>query len=31
MIMDRDIDWDKVDLSVVQEIEDQIEEEMSNF
>ena len=31
MIMDRDIDWDKVELSVVQEIEDQIEEEMSNF
>ena len=31
MIMDRNIDWDKVDLSVVQEIEDQIEEEMSNF
>ena len=29
--VDRDIDCDKVDLSVVQEIEDQIEEEMSNF
>ena len=31
MIMDREIDWDNVNLSVVYEIEDKIEEETINF
>jgi len=31
MIMDREIDWDNVDLSLVHEIEDKIEEETINF
>lgn len=31
MIMNRDIDWDNVTLSFVQEIEDKIEEEIFNF
>ena len=31
MIMDREIDWDKVDLSIVNEIEDKIEEETIKF
>ena len=31
MIMDREIDWDNVNLSVVHEIEDKIEKETTNF
>ena len=31
MLMDSEIDWDNVDLSVVHEIEDKIEEETINF